>query len=317
MADLGDRFLEQNQVEQDVVDAVADMPDTGPEAQEAEARDEEQVEEQQEGRERDEHGRFVAQAEEPETEEEQDYKALYERAEQDRLNLERKLGEQGRELGEHRQRDLPSDLNPEEAAAFEQALDDDPVLAAQWAYRNGHQARYATALEAVAEISQADAIQLAADLRIESQLGPWRQQQEQQATAASLAAVQAKYPDWSEQQDAIVAAADRNPGLSQQLLTGTPEQKQGALEALYLIANASRSPAPNGGSQDTSAEEARRSQDAARARDEAVVASASTSQGRETKPGSFNERWLAAFDEELAAAPKSVSELIKPGPSQG
>jgi len=261
---------------------------------------------------RDERGRFVAQEAEDAGEQPPDrYKTeeARNRAREEKLLL---FDRQANELGEVRKQNeqLLQLLQMQQQAAplDEYAVEENPAAAAQQALETGNARMYEQVMRQWHDLDPSAATMFGMIKQYEYQrwldrqafdqlAQPVQQQQYLGTLASAWSDLQRSYPDLDQHRDAIASEANRIQAMTgrnlvtEMINSGDPSQTREALETLYLRARARGSDTLVQAATEAAREAAQQSQ---RARDEAVVTSATATE--QAVPVSSADRLAAQWD---------------------
>lgn len=233
---------------------------------------------------------------------------------------QRKLGEQGSELGELRrlreefeefassfEEDEPAQMSPHEVAAYSDQIQENPSHVAVWALQNGHDLLYDSAIRQLYDIGDIftanrleqarmmAAMQAQVRQTIEPLEQPVQRMTQNQEFNQAWRAVAEKMPDLNKFADAIQEAATTAPEVVGALRQGDMASKERVIENLYWLAKGRQAET----FQEAAKEVARQTaEDNQRAKAEATVASASSSPTR----GDTGKTWKDDLKESIMSA---------------
>lgn len=233
---------------------------------------------------------------------------------------QRKLGEQGSELGELRrlreefeefassfEEDEPAQMSPHEVAAYSDQIQENPSQVAVWALQNGHDLLYDSAIRQLYDIGDIftanrleqarmmAAMQAQVRQTIEPLEQPVQRMTQNQEFNQAWRAVAEKMPDLNKFADAIQEAATTAPEVVGALRQGDMASKERVIENLYWLAKGRQAET----FQEAAKEVARQTaEDNQRAKAEATVASASSSPTR----GDTGKTWKDDLKESIMSA---------------
>lgn len=232
---------------------------------------------------------------------------------------QKKLGEQGNELGELRKlreefnefassfEDEDEEMSPHELAAYSDQIQDNPAQVAVWALQNGHDLLYDSAVRQLYDIGDfftanrleqarmMAATQAMMKQSIEPLQAPVQRMTQNQEFNEAWKSVSARVPDLAKFADAIMDASQNAPEVVGALRQGDMASKERVIENLYYLAKGMQAETFTEAAKEVARQTA---EDNERAKVDATVASASSSPTR----GDTGKSWKDELKEGILSA---------------